>query len=1408
VARLFISHSKENNAAAIALANWLSEQGFDDLYLDIDPARGTLPGQRWQETLKAAADRCEAVLFLISPAWLASKWCLAEFLLARSLHKRIFGVIVDPVPLEQVPAEMTAEWQLCELVGADRFRSFKIEVFGNPAEVAFREAGLDLLRRGLERAGLDAQTFPWPPPSEPNRAPYRGLKALEPQDAAIFFGRDAWIVRGVDRIRGLVETGVDKLLVVLGASGSGKSSFLRAGLWPRLARDDASFLPLPVIRPQTAVISGSTGLAAALSGAFERLGVPRPRGVVRDALSKSPDVFGGLLDELLVLAKRRLAAVEETRADPVIILPVDQAEELFMAEGGIEAATFLDLLAGVLVSAEQAPARRLLVVATMRSDRYELLQAEPRLASVKQELLNLPPLPAAEFKSIIEGPAHRVREAGGRLEIDAALTEQLVADAQGADALPLLGFTLERLYTDYGSSGRLTLVDYEKLGGVQGSLEAAVSGALADPGRPPVIPADKEAQLALLRTAFIPWLARIDPDSGAPMRRVARLDEIPEESRAIVERLVAARLLLADRRAGGDVIEVAHESLLRQWPALTTWLDADSADLKLVEGVERAAGEWDRNGRLEAWLDHRADRLAAADRLLGREDFRRRLGEDGAAYLAACRAREAAERAAKEEALAREQARLAEIAAAQARTARLQRRGRWALAAIAVAVLVGLGIGAWQRQINFEQHQANLALQSDLEVRQRALDEARVNLMAELAASERSRGNWDAALRLAVHGARLGMAYEHPTRPSLAVPELAAATTQSPWTLTLSGHSDGLWSAVFSPDGTRILTASKDGTARIWDAATGHELASLRGSDGEVHSAFFSPDGKRIVTTSLGTMQIWDAATAKEIAVLRGRGVVSAAFSADGSRIVTASADKSAAIWDTATGKPIRLLQGHTGPVMSAAFSPDGSRIVTASYDETARIWDAATAKEVAVLRGHGGYVYSAAFSPDGSRIATASGDTTARIWDAATGAEIAVLRGHNSLAWSAGFSPDGSRVVTASVDGTARIWDAATGKEIVVLRGHEGYVFFAAFSPDSSHIVTASSDKTARIWDAAETRALAILRGHTEVVISAAFGPAGSRIVTASQDDTARIWDASTGQELAILRGHEGWVMSAEFSPDGSRIITASSDKTVRIWDVATGKEIGVLRGHEAPVNYAAESPDGLRIVSASDDKTARIWDAVMMKEVAILRGREDKVQSASFSPDGSRIVTAASDNTARIWDAATGAEIAVLHALLIRCAKFSPDGSRIVTSSTDGAVRIWDAASAKELAVMQAHQGFLVSVAFSPDGSRIATAGWDKTARIWDVATAKDMDILRGHEGEVWSAAFSPDGSRLVTASFDKTARIWDVHLATMPAEALIAEACTRRLGALTQLTREEMRVAGYPDDKPETDVCEGVE
>jgi WD40 repeat protein len=706
------------------------------------------------------------------------------------------------------------------------------------------------------------------------------------------------------------------------------------------------------------------------------------------------------------------------------------------------------------------------------------------------------------------------------------------------------------------------------------------------------------------------------------------------------------------------------------------------------------------------------------------------------------------------------------------------------------------GLAYWQRGIAVEQQRVAQEQRNIAETRH-------IATLAELATVERLRGNPHGALRLGTHAARLDLLHDKNAVTARAA--LAVTVTQSDWRLMLAGHEDSVLSAAFSPDGSRIVTASADKTARIWDAATGKGIMVLRGHDEIVNSAAFSPDGSRIVTASDDkTARIWDVATGKEITVLRGHEgtVSSAAFSPDGARIVTASWDGTARIGDAATGKALMVMRGHAGTVRSAAFSPDGSRIVTASDDDTARIWDAATGKEIMVLRGHDAIVNSAAFSPDGSRIVTAVSqrmrqaikqDHTARIWDAATGKEINVLRGHENPVLSAAFSPHGSRIVTASQDKTARIWDAATGSEIMVLHGHDIDVNSAAFSPDGARIVTASWDGTARIWDAATGKDITVLRGHDGIVSSAAFSPDGSRIVTASEasslppDTTARIWDATTGKELAVLRGHENSLSSAAFSPDGARIVTASSDQTARIWGVSDGSVARASMG----VKILSVTPDAVRARGLTVAAGALVTETLpnspavnagiqggdvitSMDDTPIRDAPELAQRIGSMAPgtlvkldlirQGREKTLTLVLGTLRV-PVTTAQQITVLrgHEGTVGSAAFSPDGARIVTGSADGTARIWDAATGKEVTVLRGHESGVSSAAFSLDGARIVTASEDKTARIWDAGTGKEIMTLRGHEGAVYSAAFSRDGARIVTASDDKfapdhTARIWD--------------------------------------------------
>jgi WD40 repeat protein/TPR repeat protein len=582
----------------------------------------------------------------------------------------------------------------------------------------------------------------------------------------------------------------------------------------------------------------------------------------------------------------------------------------------------------------------------------------------------------------------------------------------------------------------------------------------------------------------------------------------------------------------------------------------------------------------------------------------------------------------------------------------------------------------------------------------------------------------------------------------------------------LSGHGDYVISEGYSPDGTRIVTASADNTARIWDALAGMQLAVLTGHSDHVGTASYSPDGTRIVTSSSDkTARIWDARTGTQLIVLSGHAeeLNSANYSPDGMRIVTAAADKTARIWDARTGAQLAMLTGHGDIVDSAAYSPDGTRIVTASEDKTARIWDARTGRELLVLSGHGNRVIAAAYSPDGTRIATASFDNTARVWDARSGKQLLVLSGHAGFLTSAAYSHDGAHLVTASGDNTVRIWDAHSGAQLAVLGGHAGYFLSAVYSPDDTRIVTASLDKTARIWDTRTSAQLAVLSGHGANLNAAAYSADGTRIVTAAADRTARIWSSHTGMQIAVLAGHGNSVYSAVYSPDGTRIVTAAADRTARIWDAQSGAQIAVLSGQGTAIYAASFSPDGTRIVTASDDKTVLIRDARMGLPLASLSGHADAVFSATYSPDGARIVTASRDKTARVWDARSGAQLAVLtgHADSVIFAAYSPDGTRIVTASRDKTARIWDAVSGAQIAVLSGHEAGVYAAAYSPDGTRIVTASRDKTARIWDAATGLPLAVLSGHSDWVVGAAYSPDGTRIVTASNDATARIWDAQV-----------------------------------------------
>ena len=602
---------------------------------------------------------------------------------------------------------------------------------------------------------------------------------------------------------------------------------------------------------------------------------------------------------------------------------------------------------------------------------------------------------------------------------------------------------------------------------------------------------------------------------------------------------------------------------------------------------------------------------------------------------------------------------------------------------------------------------------------------------------------------------------------------------------TLYGHGGTVWCAVFSPDGTRLASASSDKTAKIWDARTGTHLLDLKGHTDKVLNVAFSPDGTRLVTGSYDkTARVWDARTGAPLLELKGHTtlVKSVAFSPDGTRLVTGSGDQTVRFWDARTGAAQLVLKGHTSAVLSVAFSPDGTRLVTGSHDGTAKVWDARTGAHLFDIKGHARsepwHVNWVAFSPDGTRLTIGSNDWRAKVWDARTGKALFELKGHTSFMTCAAFSPDGTRWPAPAWDGTAKVWDARTGAQLLDLKGHEHdrnwNVVWVAWSPDGTRLVTASNDNTAKVWDARTGTPLLELKVPTSL-LSVAFSADGTRLVAGGTDKTAKVWDARSGALQLDLQGHTGEVSSAVFSPDGTRLASSALDRTAKVWDARTGAFVFELKGHSGPVLSVSYSPDGTRLVTGSVDKSVKIWDARSGDLLRDIKGKE-LVNAATLSPDGTRVATAHPEGMARIWDTRSGAFLLELKghirvvnssALLskgrvniVTSLAFSPNGTRLVTGSYDKDAKVWDAGTGQPLFDLKGHSQLVWCVAFSPDGARIATGSNDRTVRVWDARTGTPLLLLKAHDLEVRGVAFSPDGTRLATASADRTVKIWDAH------------------------------------------------
>ncbi|MFI0777823.1 hypothetical protein [Streptomyces sp. NPDC021212] len=1144
--------------------------------------------------------------------------------------------------------------------------------------------------------------------------PYRGLAAYRQQDARWFFGRERSTEALVAQLRAAEKTG--GLVMLVGASGAGKSSLLNAGLVPALehgalgdgdggAREVLQLAPggdplAELIRriPQLADVAGTEGEADA----------------VREAVT---------------------AWASGSAGRPVVI--VDQFEEAFtLGTDEADRRTFVRLLHAACSPSASGDPAPVLVVLGIRADFYEQCLAHPELADALQHRhMVLGPLTVAELREAVTGPAKAVG-----LELEPGLAELIVREVSAdgprgthdAGVLPLLSHALLATW-QRRKAGRLTLAGYRAAGGIQGAVAATAERAWTslDPA------ARTAARLLLLR------LVRLGEDTQATRRRGTRR-QLSEEStepgktQESLEALVRARLVTLD----AETVEITHEALLHAWPRLRDWIDEGRNDHLLRQRLEEDGRAWEGMNRDPSLL-YRGSRLEQAH-TWAKSAGDTLLAPSAVEFLAA--------------------------------SVRLRKRIIWlsrgAVAALVVlaVVAVGAAVVAWQQRDDavfeqvvteadrFEYRDPSLSAQLALVAhRLRPDDEATRNRLISIV-------NAPLATPLLGHTGAVYLTSFSPDGRTLATAaydrtvrlwDTSDPTRPKPLGKPLTGHTSWVSSAVFSPDGRTLASAGDDGTVRLWDVTDPSRPrplgGPLSGHDGTIYLLAFSPDGRTLAAaTEDRHVRLWDMAERgrpKSLGTLNGptAAVRSVAFSPDGRTLAGGGDDGMIRLWDMADPRhPKRLgkaLTGHTDLVHSVAFSPDGRTLASGAADNTIRLWDVGDRRHAeplgAPLTGHTGPIWSVSFSPDGNMLAAASQDSTASLWnvqDPAYPSQVGEpLAGASGEMYALGFSPDGRTLATGSGDNTVRLWSIPTSDMIgrvgafrpdgkvlataardekvrmwkVAKRGRpvpmgkpfsmgKGSVREPTFSPDGRIFAAMTGVATARLWDVSDPArprpAGPPIDLRTRFAGAMAFTPDGRTLATVYDDRTIRLWDVSDPSHVrplgAPLTGHKGYVNALLFSPDGRTLASGSADNTIRLWKVADRRHavpLGEpLTGHLGPVNALAYSPDGRTLASGSDDNTVRLWNVADPRRATRLgrplTGHTDSIVSLTLSRDGTTLASGGNDNAVRLWDISVPSKADAIGQSMSPNAKtgnflsFSPQSHMLGVSTGADTVRLWD--------------------------------------------------------------------------------------------------------------------------------------
>ncbi|MGD8462334.1 MAG: BTAD domain-containing putative transcriptional regulator [Anaerolineae bacterium] len=1181
--------------------------------------------------------------------------------------------------------------------------------------------------------------------------PYRGLAAFREADASFFFGREAFTARLVKAVQQQ-----PMVVVVVGSSGSGKSSTVFAGLLPRL-RDETDWL-VAHFRPAGQPFHAQ---AAALLPLLE------PDLSETDRLIQARKLASALRQGEIPLYDAVDRALEKRGPASRLLLVIDQFEELYTLcpEPDVQR-QFLDgLLAAVEAGNEQRTSHFALLL-TLRADfMSHALSHRPFADALQDGSLMMGPMSRDELRLAIVKPAGKQGAA-----FEAGLVERLLDDVgEEPGNLPLLEFALTLLW-ERQMDGWLTHAGYEEIGCAEGALAQYAEQVFAK--------LDVEEQERAQRV----FVQLVRPGEGTEdTRRMATRTELGHENWELVQHLADKRLVVTGRDSGGqEVVEVVHEALIQRWARLRAWMDAARAFRTWQEGLRVALRSWETSERDEGALLRGAP-LAQAESWLAE-----RGGE-----------------------LSPAEARFIQASVElQERTqAERERRRRWTILALAGGLVIALGLAVLAFNARtVAQHEAavnhSLVLAASA---QQAQESGQVDLALALAVEAVHMDQPPPESKRTLSSIALGPG----TRAVVAghsnsVRDVALSPDS---TTALSGSCSDLGS-----DGT-----CSQGELILWDvstaAETGTELRRFEGHTGWVNAAAFSPDGETILSGSGdGTLILWDVTTGEAIRRFEGHtgGVNSLILGPEGQTALSGSDDATLILWDVSTGQALHPFKGHTGPVNSVALSADGQTALSSSDDTFLILWDVSTGKEMRRFEGHTSEARDAVFNHDG-RTMLSTGDNTVRMWDLETVEELRQQAFGSTPTWIT-LSPDGRTALIGGIGTDLRLWDIEQWREVqTLLTARQAELVdmtSAAISPDGLLALSGATDGSLRLWNLEGQAKFRRFESDGTPLAVVVVSPDESRLLTGDMADVAALWDVQEGKIIRRLKGDGVTVNpnSVALSPDGKYALVASGDafgdtnaRSLVLWDLETGQEVRRFEGHRSILRSAALSPDGRMALSGSQGDEGNddliLWDVATGEQIRRF-DTDDDIVSIVFSADGTRALTGSVfSSNLTLWDVATGLQIRRFEGPvdLVFDVAFGPDENTVLSASADGSLTLWNADTGEIIRRYLGHNAWVWSLDVSPDGHYLISGAEDGAVILWDFETGEELRRFKGHTAVVPGVVFSPNGQSAFSVSLDGALIEWQV--ADLPLDQLLDWIdANRYVRDLTCEERAQYRVEPY--------------